>query len=348
MARAKTSEHIRITADPHYLRYGLFGNALLYVFRLLPYLERRDIFPQWAIGAELYGADPDRIVIPGLFDLAYPTPPHVDKDVSLESLYKWRQSYLGSDFQGLSTLWKRYFTVPKRIEAAADEVGDLGETLGVHYRGNEKLTSTWDTNYISQDDYLEVVSDFLRKRPQIRSILVATDDAAFKERVTSRLDRPVIAREPGRFMFEEKSSDERAREADKALLDCLLLSRCQAVISTSSALPSFAKVFRPELEIYRCAASKLFEDSPYWPVAYTPVYRPEDPAAAAIVDRAMIGDWTQTSHYAKFRKPFAHRPRSLAAHLAHRLQGRLGLLPVQTFMRDQKRHSIKPASSAVR
>ena len=48
------TENIRITADPHYLRYGLFGNVLLFVFRLLPYLERRGIFPQWEIGAELY------------------------------------------------------------------------------------------------------------------------------------------------------------------------------------------------------------------------------------------------------------------------------------------------------
>ena len=321
------------------MRYGLFGNVILYVFRILPYLESRDIFPQWAIGAELYGADPDRIIIPGLFDLAYTPPEIVAEDIALENLYKWRQSYLGSDFEALSRLWKRYFTVPARIEAAADEVGPLGETLGVHYRGNEKLTSTWDSNFISPDEFLDVVADFLAQRPQIRSVLIATDDMGFKERATARLDRPVIAREPGRFLFEEKSSAERTAEADKALLDCVLLSRCQVVMSTSSALSAFAKVLRPALEIYRTAASKLFEDAPYFPVAYIPVYRPKEPAVAAVVDQAMIGDWTQTSKFAKFSKNFAHRHRSIAAHLALRIRGRLGMMPVQIFMRAKPKTS---------
>jgi hypothetical protein len=336
MQSLRYSANIRITADPHYMRYGLFGQVLLYVFRILPYLESRGIFPQWAVGAELYGADPDRIVIPGLFDLAYDPPKTIEKEVSLENLYKWRQSYLGSDFEALSKLWKRYFTVPARIEAAADETGPLGDTLGVHYRGNEKLTSTWDSNFISPDDFLEAVADFLARRPQIRSVLIATDDAGFKERAAARLDRPVIARGPGRFMFEEKSSAERTAEADKALLDCLLLSRCQAVMSTSSALSAFAKVLRPELEIYRCAASKMFEDAPYFPVAYIPIYQPEDPAAAAVVDRAMLGDWTQAPQFAKYSATFAHRPRSLAAHLAFRIRGRLGMLPVQVWTRAQR------------
>jgi len=346
MQSLKPGARVRITADPAYMRYGLFGQVLLYVLRILPYLESRDIFPQWAIGAELYGADPDRIVIPGLFDLAYRPPESVEQEVALEDLYKWRQSYLGSDYAGVSKLWKRYFAVPPRIEAAADAVGELSQTLGVHYRGNEKLTSTWDSNFISQDDYLEIVADFLAQRPRIGSVLIATDDAQFKARAAARLGLPVIEREPGRFMFEEKGSEERGREADKALIDCLLLSRCQAVMSTSSALSAFAKVLRPDLEIYRCAASKMFEDAPYFPVAYIPVYRPQGAAASAALACAMAGDWTQTSAFVKFGRAFAYRSRSAMAHLAFRLRGRLGLLPVQVWMRAQARQGAKHAAGA--
>lgn len=331
----QTSDNIRITADPDYMRYGLFGQVLLYVLRLLPHLKQNGIQPEWAIGASLYGPDPDRIIIPGLLDVAYTAAP-ATRSVALEELYKWRQSYLGSDYAGVSALWKSYFTTPKRIEDAADAVGPLGDTLGVHYRGNEKLTSTWDTNFISPDEFLDVVLDFLSQRPDIRSVLIATDDEAFKKRAEAKLNRPAIAREAGRFMFEEKSSEERVAEADKALLDCVLLSRCKAVMSTSSALSAFAKVLRPELEIYRCAASKMFEDAPYFPVAYLPVYQPKDPAVAAVVERAMQDDWTQTHHFAKFKAPFAYRRRGLFAHLMFRLRGRLGLLPVQKFMKAQK------------
>lgn len=339
MLSLKASAKVRITANAHYMRYGLFGQVLLYVFRILPYLESRGIYPQWAIGAELYGADPDRIVIPGLFDLAYAPPATIEQEVALEDLYKWRQSYLGSDFAALSRLWKSYFTVPARIEAAADETGSLAETLGVHYRGNEKLTSTWDSNFISPDDFLAAVADFLTQHPQIRSVLIATDDAKFKARAAERLGLPVIEREPGRFLFEEKSSAERTAEADKALLDCVLLSRCQAVMSTSSALSAFAKILRPELEIYRTAASKFFEDAPYFPVAYIPPYHPKDAAAAARVELAMTDDWTQAPQAPRFSTTFAHRRRSFTAHLAMRIRGRLGLLPVQKFMRAQRKAS---------
>ncbi len=336
MHSVKYGERVRITAGAHYMRYGLFGQVLLYVFRLLPYLESRNVYPQWAIGAELYGADPDCIVIPGLFDLSYTPPETVDRDVALEDLYKWRQSYLGGDYTKLSALWKRYFTVPARIEAAADEVGPLGGTLGVHYRGNEKLRSTWDSNFISQDDFLDIVADCLAKRPQVENILLATDDPSFTERASKRFDRPLIQRPPGKFMFEHKASDERVVEADKALLDSVLLSRCSTVMSTSSALSAFAKVLRPELEIYRTAASKLFEDSPYFPAAYIPIYETDDPKILAILEKTLDGDWTFARQYGKFSRQFGYRPRSLAAHLAHRIQGRLGLLPVQVFMRAQK------------
>jgi hypothetical protein len=107
-------------------------------------------------------------------------------------------------------------------------------------------------------------------------------------------------------------------------------------MSTSSALSAFAKVFRPELEIYRCAASKMFEDVPYFPVAYLPVYWPKDPAAAAAVERAMKDDWTQTHYFARFKTPFAYRRRGFIAHFMYRLRGRLGILPVQKFMKGQK------------
>jgi hypothetical protein len=333
---AMNSSNIQITASPEYMRYGLFGQVLLYIFRILPYLEKNDILPDWRIGSKLYGGDPDRIIIPGLFNLSYTPPSVIRRKVNLEELFKWKQYYLGSDYTELSRLWKRYFSVPQYIESSADKVGCLSETLGVHYRGNEKLTSTWDSNFISQDDFLDIVVDCLSQRPHIRSVLIATDDTGFKERARARLELPVIEREPGRFMFEEKSSAERMLEAEKALLDCVLLSRCGVVMSTSSALSAFSKILNPDLDIYRTAASKLFEDAPYFPVAYIPIYHSENPAIAAILEKTMEGDWTKSSQASKFKAKFAYRRRSIFSHIYFRILGRLGLQPVQIWMRAHK------------
>jgi hypothetical protein len=76
---------------------------------------------------------------------------------------------------------------------------------------------------------------------------------------------------------------------------------------TSSALPSFAKIIQPNLEIYRVAASKIFGSTPYFPVAYIPTYSSSSEKIAAMVDRLMIGDWTKLAYAELFTAAFVSR-----------------------------------------
>jgi hypothetical protein len=102
---------------------------------------------------------------------------------------------------------------------------------------------------------------------------------------------------------------ELSAKGDRAMLDCVLLSRCRAVLITSSALSAFAKILNPELEIYRVAASKRFEDIPYFPVAYIPRYVSSSPEISAVVDRLMADDWTQDSDADRYIVSFTSRKR---------------------------------------
>lgn len=285
--------NVRITATADDLVEGLFGQVFLFVAEILPYLSARGLRPDWEIHTRLYGK-----VIPGALDLAY-RPESAARDVALATLRKRHRARLEGDWVGISALWHDYFAVPARVTLRADALGDLSATLGVHYRGTDKLTATWDTNPVGAEDFAAIVRDWLGRRPDLRQVFVATDDAHFADYLATVIDRPIVSLGTVAFHKAEEMAGrptpdkDALGKADRALLDCVLLSRCAAVLKTSSALSGFAKILRPDLEIYRCAASKLFSDIPYFPVAYIPPYRTDDPAVSAIIARLMAGDWSE-------------------------------------------------------
>ncbi|MDP3659080.1 hypothetical protein [Phenylobacterium sp.] len=315
--------NVRIVTDADELQEGLFGQVILYVFEILPYLHARGARPDWAIRAKYYGGAADGLVIPGVLDLAY-TPQPAKRDVSLALLRERHCAQLGDDWQGLHDIWSSYFRIPPRIEAEADDLGPLGDALGVHYRGTDKLTAAWDTNPVSRADMAAIVADFRSRRPDLKRVFVASDDAGFASYLADQTDAEVINLGGVDFHKAEDLAADLNRKADRALLDCVLLSRCAAVLKTSSALGGFTKVLRPSLEIYRCAASKMFADIPYFPVAYVPRYQSEDPQVAAILERLMQDDWTD-----KHSQPsFAARPRYARRALKWKVLEMLGGSPV--------------------
>jgi hypothetical protein len=287
---------------------GLFGQVLLWVFEILPVLYEHQIFPAWRIQAAYYGRALDGLVIPGVLDLAYEVAPGPKKEINLVRL-RGHRHVLGNNWEGLSAIWNAYFRVPDRIIKRAIDFGSLSDTLGIHYRGNDKQTALWDTNPVSHGDYLTIIRRFCEERPQFRRIFLATDDAQFHKFLKSNISLEVINLGDVGFHKDRTSRELADAKTDRAMLDCVILSRCGAVLLTSSALPSFAKILNPELEIYRVAASKIFEkNAPYFPVAYIPIYNSSSSEIESLVDRLMVGDWTKTTEARLFTQPFISRP----------------------------------------
>ncbi|WP_375403466.1 hypothetical protein [uncultured Sphingomonas sp.] len=305
-----SGETVRIVSQADELPEGLFGQVILYVFEVLPYLRQRGSFPDWSIKSRFYGGD-QTMTIPGVLDLAYRPGPVTD-DVPLSLLRDRHCSQLGNDWRALNELWSAYFRVPDRVERKADELGSTERTLGVHYRGTDKLAAAWDTNPVERSDMTAIINDFLHRRPEIDRIFVATDDDVFAGHLRHQVDREVIDLGPVGFHKTDGEQSEGLAKADRALLDCVVLSRCRAVLKTSSALSAFTKVLKPELEIYRCAASKLFADIPYFPVAFIPLYRSDNPEIAAILSRLMSDDWTEA---VSTPSTFRSKPRNMKREL---------------------------------
>jgi hypothetical protein len=286
---SKKTRDIQIISQPWENPEGLFGQVFLWVFEILPYLRENRIFPDWRIHATHYG-----LVIPGAVDLAYEVLPGPKKEIKLARLRTHRRRVIGNDWHGLSALWNTYFRIPDRILNQAAAFDSLSDAIGVHYRGNDKNTTDWDSNPVSHDDYLAIIRQFCRERPEFRRIFLATDDSKFYEFLKSKISLEIINLGGVGFHKDQGAPELIEAKVDRAMLDCVLLSRCGTVLLTSSALSSFAKVINPDLEIYRVAASKLFHNTPYFPVAYVPVYKSTSPDVAGLVDRLMADDWTQT------------------------------------------------------
>jgi hypothetical protein len=307
------SRPLCIESQPEQLEQGLFGQAFYYLFQILPFLNENKIFPAWHIRTMHYGDPPDKLTIPGALDLAYTPPPGPYRTVSLEEMRRRHAHLIGNDWHELHRVWSTYFKIPPRVLEAAESIMPKGRVLGIHYRGTDKQTLSWDSNPITQDQYLTLIADFLANRSEFDVIFAATDEHPFIEKLRSAVNLPVVALGKVEFHMSTEDKGSRKEKTDRAMVDCVLLSRCQCVIETSSALPSFAKVFNPDLEIYRCAASKLFgklyTNMPYFPVAQIPVLPVTRPESVDIMQQTMHLDWTFDASMRKYQNKFAFEPR---------------------------------------
>jgi hypothetical protein len=306
------------------LHQGLFGNAFYHTFQILPYLLKNGIFPAWELRAIHYGEPPDYITIPGAVDLAYEMPKPPYRRIHLDELRRRHAQLIGNDWQQISRMWHAFFRTPQRVVERADNVFPAGRVLGLHYRGTDKLTTAWDSNAITQDDFITLAKEFIETQEPYDVIFAATDEISFVDKLRDSIDLPVINLGEVEFHLAVDKKTSATEKTDRAMLDCVLLSRCACVIETSSALPSFAKVLNPDIPVFRTAASKLFCDMPYFPVAHIPVLPVKSAQGKAILESTMTSDWTLQPGMERMQQPFAFRPRRPLHHSLFTLAEKLG------------------------
>jgi Nodulation protein Z (NodZ) len=169
---------------------------------------------------------------------------------------------LGKDYNAILTmesasrLAARCLRVRESIAAEVDafcerRLGDR-QVLGLHYRGTDKVEESplvpYETVYRNVDRYFELF-------PETEAVFVATDDARFLHDISlRRLQVEVIARDDA-FRSSDGGSVHKSAAADRsavnrdALVNCLILSRCDAMMKTPSLLSGCSKVFNPALPV---------------------------------------------------------------------------------------------------
>jgi hypothetical protein len=227
--------------------------------------ERKGLAPAVTLTGSLY-ADPER----GRDFLSYffDGPAYSAPQLSLLEVLPRRRE---SDFSLLPG-WSRY-DYPTLADSArllgryyrlkSDVAGEArsfareclapGRTLGVHYRGTDKLRT--ESSAVGYDEVAYRIRRCLAAYPHLTHVYVATDEQEFLRFVTGEFAALRVIAPPDRV---RAAPGEAVHTSDgngylkgrDALVNCLLLAECAVLLKTMSNLSGWSRVFRPGLPTF--------------------------------------------------------------------------------------------------
>ena len=129
----------------------------------------------------------------------------------------------------------------------------VGETLGVHYRGTDKVTEAVPPSYAEVHGIIDKV---LLRRPGTTSLFVASDEQRFVDGIAARFPalrvssfQDSVRSSDGRPVHQGARAPGNTRMGRDALVNALILSRCAAVVRSTSFLSAWASILNPGLEV---------------------------------------------------------------------------------------------------
>jgi hypothetical protein len=147
-------------------------------------------------------------------------------------------------------LVKKYIRVKKhfleKVEEFVSRHFDDVYVIGVHYRGTDKRR---EAPRVSYEEIFQAIVDHLPKNREWR-IFAATDEQPFLEEINRAFPGSIIACEAHRSINEKGIHFCRENPyavGEEALMDALLLSRCDLLIRTSSNLSLWSTYLNPVL-----------------------------------------------------------------------------------------------------
>jgi nodulation protein Z len=118
--------------------------------------------------------------------------------------------------------------------------------IGVHYRGTDKIHEA------PRVYYEDVIAKIREHIPQDKpyQIFVATDEEPFLEMIRENFPNKIVATDAHRSRNEQNvhfNAKEPYKIGEEAIMDSLLLSKCDLLIRTSSSLSLWSTYFSPNL-----------------------------------------------------------------------------------------------------
>jgi len=215
-------------------------------------------------------------------------------------------------FKTANALWTGRFAfaanVQSELEEAVAKFPTDGLVLGVHFRGTDKFL---EARPVAANDMWAIVEDFVSSASDdLAGLFVTTDDDEFARmaavrtgNLTGRGGHPLqllvspSARSHSDLPLHKQGSCAPIL-ARQALMDTLVLSRCDIVLKTASQLSAWSKIFNPSLQIFRVNA---FYQSWFLDAAL-PLYAPNGAPAAITTLLMRLQDGNGSPVLAK--KPF--------------------------------------------
>ncbi len=125
--------------------------------------------------------------------------------------------------------------------------------LGVHFRGTDK---TLEAPRVHREVIKQTIERFLQKNLNIDCLFVASDEASFIPYIRDAFPALPVVSHDDMFrsttiqnIYQQDLGEGNYCKGEEALINCLLLSRCSALIRTTSFLSAWASIFNPALPI---------------------------------------------------------------------------------------------------
>lgn len=163
--------------------------------------------------------------------------------------------------QRANFLISKYIKIKPELKKKIDAFYDFhfaGKTvIGVHYRGTDKIKEAPRVNFDSV--YFEILSAVDLFKEKNWKLFIATDDQNFLDYINGKWPDKIIATNSHRSKNEQSihlTGDNLYQKGEEAVMDCLLLSKCDYLIKTPSNLSDAALQFNPNLPVVRLGEEK--------------------------------------------------------------------------------------------
>jgi hypothetical protein len=140
-----------------------------------------------------------------------------------------------------------------RVDAFLDKHLNGKCVLGIHYRGTDKGAEAPPVSY---SEVKASICQFLDDNSKFDCLFVASDEQPFVDFIEKELGRqvPVVSHEDQErsktnVAVHRSKEGDRYKKGEEAVLNCLLLSRCNALMKNASILSGWSKLFNPELPV---------------------------------------------------------------------------------------------------
>lgn len=154
-------------------------------------------------------------------------------------------------------LFTTYFDIQPRVEAHVKEFARRefpdGGAIGLHFRGTDKRL---EAEPVDWPRCFSAVTKLAADQPHLKKVFISSDDPQFIEWFThqaagtfSIIVHPDEERSRGAQAIHTNPAGSGHRKGFEAVVNCLLLSRCTALIRTASFLSGWSSIFNPRLPI---------------------------------------------------------------------------------------------------
>jgi len=234
------------------------GAKLEWCLEILAYCDDNGLVPQFKFSYPNSGKSED------YFGKFFKLKEIVDenKPVRFTTITSITEVSLGKDYDRILNIELATYLINKYLAVKQDVLSEVHifclqhfanrRVLGVHYRGTDKAKESPAVPY---DTVKRNIEHYLKLRPETDCVFIASDDINFIENMEkTSVGRPIIYRNDS-FRARDGNSIHESADTDKyeinrdAIVNCLLLSRCDALLKTASILSGWSKLFNPKLPV---------------------------------------------------------------------------------------------------